>query len=69
MTLFLFVVMMLNLDLAPKRSGFYRYVPIGLMVFVAIIGALVYVLLPSHFPLSAMVNPPMHRLIIAILAH
>ena len=32
MTLFLFVVMMLNIDLAPLKEGFVRYLPFGLLV-------------------------------------
>lgn len=32
MTLFLFVVMMLNIDLAPLREGFVRYLPLGLVI-------------------------------------
>jgi NADH-quinone oxidoreductase subunit J len=32
MVLFLFVVMMLDIDVAPLREGFVRYLPIGLLV-------------------------------------
>ncbi|KGQ19207.1 NADH-ubiquinone oxidoreductase chain J [Lysobacter dokdonensis DS-58] len=32
MVLFLFVVMMLDIDVAPLREGFVRYLPIGLIV-------------------------------------
>lgn len=32
MVLFLFVVMMLDIDVAPLREGFVRYLPIGLVV-------------------------------------
>ncbi|HET8940416.1 MAG TPA: NADH-quinone oxidoreductase subunit J, partial [Rudaea sp.] len=34
MVLFLFVVMMLDLDAEPLREGFIRYLPIGLLVAV-----------------------------------
>ena len=34
MVLFLFVVMMLDIDVAPLREGFVRYLPIGLVVAV-----------------------------------
>ena len=34
MVLFLFVVMMLDLDVAPLREGFVRYLPVGLIVAV-----------------------------------
>ena len=32
MVLFLFVVMMLDIDVAPLREGFVRYLPVGLVV-------------------------------------
>src|SRR5690606_27120880 len=32
MVLFLFVVMMLDIDVAPLREGFVRYLPVGLLV-------------------------------------
>ena len=32
MVLFLFVVMMLDVDMAPKREGYVRYLPVGLIV-------------------------------------
>ena len=34
MVLFLFVVMMLDIDVAPLREGFVRYLPVGLIVAV-----------------------------------
>src|SRR5687767_15919067 len=34
MVLFLFVVMMLDIDVAPLREGFVRYLPFGLVVAV-----------------------------------
>ena len=37
MVLFLFVVMMLDIDVAPLREGFVRYLPIGLVVAVAML--------------------------------
>jgi NADH-quinone oxidoreductase subunit J len=50
MTLFLFVVMMLNIDLAPLREGFVRYLPLGLLLTIVIVGLVAYVLTPHHFP-------------------
>lgn len=39
MTLFLFVVMMLNVDIASKRSGsFIRYLPLGVIIVLLIVG-------------------------------
>ena len=37
MVLFLFVVMMLDVDTAPMREGFVRYLPIGLLVAVVML--------------------------------
>ena len=37
MVLFLFVVMMLDVDTAPMREGFVRYLPLGLLVAVAML--------------------------------
>ncbi|MFT4178554.1 MAG: NADH-quinone oxidoreductase subunit J [Thermomonas sp.] len=37
MVLFLFVVMMLDVDMAPKREGFVRYLPVGLVVAVVML--------------------------------
>lgn len=50
MTLFLFVVMMLNIDLAPLREGFVRYLPLGILLIVILIGLILYVVSPNHFP-------------------
>ena len=37
MVLFLFVVMMLDIDVAPLREGYVRYLPVGLLVAVAML--------------------------------
>jgi len=37
MVLFLFVVMMLDIDVAPLREGFVRYLPLGLLVAVVML--------------------------------
>ena len=37
MVLFLFVVMMLDIDVAPLREGFVRYLPLGLIVAVVML--------------------------------
>jgi len=37
MVLFLFVVMMLDVDLAPLREGYVRYLPVGLIVALAML--------------------------------
>jgi NADH-quinone oxidoreductase subunit J len=53
MTLFLFVVMMMNLDKLPSREGFKKYWPFGLIIFAMIVGLMIYVLPLAHFPLVA----------------
>jgi NADH-quinone oxidoreductase subunit J len=58
MTLFLFVVMMLNLDTAPQQEGFVQYLPLGILVLVLVLAALIYVEGPGHFGLTVDVPPP-----------
>lgn len=50
MTLFLFVVMMINIDLASLKQGFVRYLPLGVIVSAVLAGLILYVLTPKHFP-------------------
>lgn len=50
MTLFLFVVMMINVDLVALREGFVRYLPIGILVSAVLAGLILYVITPKHFP-------------------
>jgi NADH-quinone oxidoreductase subunit J len=40
--LFLFVVMMLNIDFAEFRAGFARYLPFGLVLVVALAGEIIF---------------------------
>tara|TARA_B100000965_G_C19595856_1_gene760190 strand:+ start:3002 stop:3604 length:603 start_codon:yes stop_codon:yes gene_type:complete len=40
MVLFLFVVMMLDINTAEARDGFVKYLPIGILVFISIAGIL-----------------------------
>jgi len=47
MTLFLFVVMMLNIDTESMRSHFIRYLPFGL-IFVALLTSLLLVAIPPN---------------------
>ena len=53
MTLFLFVVMMLNIDLAAMREGFVRYLPVGVLVALSFLALIVFFLLPEHFSAGA----------------
>ena len=55
MTLFLFVVMMLNIDLAPLKEGFVRYLPLGLLVLVLMVGVMLYVLGGKQFSSATMI--------------
>jgi NADH-quinone oxidoreductase subunit J len=41
--LFLFVVMMLNMNLSPLKEGFVRYLPAGLFIALVLVGQLVWV--------------------------
>ena len=49
MTLFLFVVMTLNLDKDIQREGFVRYLPYGILVVVFVAGLVIYALKQQHF--------------------
>ncbi len=49
MTLFLFVVMMLNIDLVALKEGFVRYLPLGILVLVAMVGIMLYILNQRQF--------------------
>ncbi|AKE52991.1 NADH-quinone oxidoreductase subunit J [Kangiella geojedonensis] len=44
MVLFLFVVMMLDVDYASLKSGFTRYLPLGILVALALFGAIYWVI-------------------------
>ncbi|PJD92831.1 MAG: NADH:ubiquinone oxidoreductase subunit J [Legionella sp.] len=46
MTLFLFVVMMLNIDVESMKSQLMRYVPLGLLIVSSLVG-LLYIALPT----------------------
>ena len=52
MTLFLFVVMMLNIDTASKHSHFVRYLPFGLILVALLIGLLLIALPDQAFKSS-----------------
>jgi len=47
MVLFLFVVMMLDINLVPLKEGFARYLPVGVLVGLAMLAELVLVLVFS----------------------
>lgn len=52
MVLFLFVIMMLDINLAPLREGFARYLPLGLAVAVLMAVAMGLVIHSGHFDIA-----------------
>lgn len=59
MTLFLFVVMMLNINLAPKQQGFVRYLPLGILALAILVAILVFDITPQHFGLPTTIPTPL----------
>jgi NADH-quinone oxidoreductase subunit J len=57
MVLFLFVVMMLDINLAPLQEGFTRYLPVGVAVAVLIIVEIGLAVGPEHFGLAQVAEP------------
>lgn len=49
MTLFLFVIMMLNLDVGPPRKGWLPYVPLAVLVLGLFVIAVISALKPEYF--------------------
>ena len=60
MVLFLFVVMMLDINLAPLREGFIRYLPVGVAVAVIVVVEIALVVGVSDFDLESMPRPAAH---------
>lgn len=58
MTLFLFVVMMLNIDKESRSGGFVRHVFIGLAVLLVVTGFTIAVLRTPDFSFAQMSAPP-----------
>lgn len=58
MTLFLFVVMMLNIDKASKHNSFIRYLPLGILVVLLMTGITITTLGPKYFGIAQMPLPP-----------
>lgn len=48
MTLLLFVVMMLNVDVASLKEGFARLLPLGVLVLAVLVGVMLYVIGPHR---------------------
>lgn len=60
MVLFLFVVMMLDINMAVLKEGFTTYLPIGAMAAAAIFALMYMVLGPEHFGLEVTGAPVQH---------
>ncbi len=60
MVLFLFVVMMLDINLAPLQEGFSKYLPVGIAVGALIIFEMYLVLGKNHFGLEHVAAPVTH---------
>jgi len=57
MVLFLFVIMMLDIDLATLKAGFVRHIWVGALVATAMLVELAMVLGPSRFGLEKFAKP------------
>ena len=60
MVLFLFVVMMLDINLAPMKEGFVRYLPVGLPVAILMLLEMYLVVRAKYFGVEQMPLPPRH---------
>ncbi len=60
MVLFLFVVMMLDINVARMRAAFIRHLPIGALVLVLMIVMMIMVVGGDHFGLDKIVAPERH---------
>jgi len=49
MTLFLFVVMMLNIDVATVKGGLLRHLPMGIFIVALLVGLMFMALRPEYF--------------------
>jgi NADH-quinone oxidoreductase subunit J len=60
MVLFLFVVMMLDIEIAELRASFIKYMPIGVLIGLLMIVELLMVVGPKHFGLDKYAAPARH---------
>ena len=60
MVLFLFVVMMLDINLTVLKEGFTKYLPVGLPVAFVLLVQMVIVVGPETFGLEKFANPAAH---------
>ena len=60
MVLFLFVIMMLDINLDELRAGFIKYLPVGVGVAVAMLGEMILVLSSGYFSEEKLPSPARH---------
>jgi NADH-quinone oxidoreductase subunit J len=60
MVLFLFVVMMLDIEIAELRASFIKYMPIGILIGLLMIVEVLLVVGPKHFGLDKYAAPARH---------
>lgn len=60
MVLFLFVIMMLDINLAPLQEGFARYLPVGVLISLVLVAGLVLIVGPERFGLDRVADPMPH---------
>ena len=56
--LFLFVVMMLDIDFTRLREGFWQYLPVGLLLGVFLLGELIFLLQSAPTMMESLPAPP-----------
>jgi len=57
MTLFLFVVMMLNIRVEPSKQLFVRYLPLAILASLAVLALMLWVSAPEHFGVAEYAKP------------
>ncbi len=60
MVLFLFVVMMLDVDLVKLKEGFTRYLPLGILISIIVFIEIAMIVGPARFGLEQFPNPVAH---------
>jgi NADH-quinone oxidoreductase subunit J len=60
MVLFLFVVMMLDIEIAELRASFIKYMPLGILIGLLMIVEVLLVVGPKHFGLDKYAAPARH---------
>jgi NADH-quinone oxidoreductase subunit J len=57
MVLFLFVIMMLDINIAPLREGFIRNLPVGIFVGLVMVGEMAVIILRGNFSQESFPSP------------